>query len=76
MSLSYFAQTAILRFKVSSVRVGDVFNCNCYRTFTQVSVNWPDTEQMREELDDLQVWHSYDIWAFKRFVINGICCSV
>lgn len=25
------------------------------RTFTQISVSWPDTEQMREELDDLQV---------------------
>nr|PNR59501.1 hypothetical protein PHYPA_002292 [Physcomitrium patens] len=28
------------------------------RTFTQVSVNWPDTEQMREELDDLQIFLS------------------
>ncbi|KAE8713278.1 Protein PIR [Hibiscus syriacus] len=25
------------------------------RTFTQVSVQWPDTDSMREELDDLQV---------------------
>lgn len=25
------------------------------RTFTQVSVQWQDTDSMREELDDLQV---------------------
>lgn len=28
------------------------------RTFTQISVDWPDTEQMREELDDLQIFLS------------------
>jgi cytoplasmic FMR1 interacting protein len=28
------------------------------RTFTQVSVNWPDTDVMREELDDLQIFLS------------------
>lgn len=26
-----------------------------FRTFTQVSVQWQDTDSMREELDDLQV---------------------
>jgi cytoplasmic FMR1 interacting protein len=25
------------------------------RTFTQISTQWPDTDGMREELDDLQV---------------------
>ncbi|XWS58454.1 hypothetical protein CRYUN_Cryun08bG0035100 [Craigia yunnanensis] len=28
------------------------------RTFTQVSVQWPDTDSMREELDDLQIFLS------------------
>ncbi|CAM6019075.1 unnamed protein product [Sphagnum balticum] len=28
------------------------------RTFTQVSANWPDTDVMREELDDLQIFLS------------------
>lgn len=28
----------------------------CARTFTQVSVQWQDTDSMREELDDLQVY--------------------
>jgi cytoplasmic FMR1 interacting protein len=28
------------------------------RTFTQVSANWPDTDMMREELDDLQIFLS------------------
>lgn len=44
-----------------SLRVNAYFASYYYRTFTQVSVNWPDTEQMREELDDLQVCHSYDL---------------
>lgn len=26
-----------------------------FRTFTQVSAQWQDTDSMREELDDLQV---------------------
>lgn len=26
------------------------------RTFTQISTQWPDTDGMREELDDLQVF--------------------
>lgn len=30
-----------------------------FRTFTQISTQWPDTDGMREELDDLQV----DIFA-------------
>jgi hypothetical protein len=29
------------------------------RTFTQVSATWPDTDVMREELDDLQVSFFY-----------------
>ncbi|TYG37279.1 hypothetical protein ES288_D13G128900v1 [Gossypium darwinii] len=28
------------------------------RTFTQVSIQWPDTDSMREELDDLQIFLS------------------
>ncbi|EOY10797.1 Transcription activators isoform 2 [Theobroma cacao] len=32
------------------------------RTFTQVSVQWPDTDSMREELDDLQIFLS-SRWA-------------
>lgn len=27
-----------------------------FRTFTQVSIQWQDTDSMREELDDLQVF--------------------
>lgn len=35
------------------------FLCMFFRTFTQISTQWPDTDGMREELDDLQV----DIFA-------------
>ncbi|XP_022745568.1 protein PIR isoform X2 [Durio zibethinus] len=31
------------------------------RTFTQVSVQWPDTDSMREELDDLQIFLSTSV---------------
>lgn len=31
------------------------FLCMSSRTFTQISTQWPDTDGMREELDDLQV---------------------
>jgi cytoplasmic FMR1 interacting protein len=53
-----FAQTGIWRCKVSSFIVVNDSTFYYYRTFTQVSVNWPDTEQMREELDDLQIFLS------------------
>lgn len=32
-----------------------------FRTFTQVSIQWQDTDSMREELDDLQVFYLYDV---------------
>ncbi|KAG6432639.1 hypothetical protein SASPL_104220 [Salvia splendens] len=47
------------------------------RTFTQVSVQWQDTDSMREELDDLQFFHrDYILCAYICFVNPLTCNSV
>lgn len=49
------------------INLAGIYGCLIHllkcRTFTQISVNWPDTEQMREELDDLQVTTSLVTFA-------------
>lgn len=41
------------------------------RTFTQVSVQWHDTDAMREELDDLQV---FEYFPFTVYLVGWIYC--
>lgn len=38
-----------------------LLNSSLFRTFTQVSVQWQDTDSLREEMDDLQVLECFVI---------------